>query len=725
MTAYVSIHHLASMCQRAVTSAIKASSLNAVSLLAREIASGQGEASVDLCNTLWSIGLRTFMRPQEPMIVRNQAANLIIALLPTSIRQNACMWPTVHERLTGLTLTGDAALILLLKQTSFEDFALCTLDRELEGKVVLATGEIEARARTLDLIAAFLALDPTCIDVGAALTKILETAVDFSDDDVEIPRNRPLLLARCLRSELETIDLMIGIISKASDVIASHISSIAVLTSSVLFLMGQGEWKNEGNLNLFHSLSRILFVAYCNTLDGFKRAQVMNKYIVPVVKNTLRIFQEGCAFAFRHSLTHMLGSIFSAVHEQKQFLGSSQAAVRLNAEKDGQPSVTQRLCEELLGQISSLESRHGSASTAASSVHFRTLTAMFAVGFVAQDCALQSDLLPLLSRQLDVLAERAEPNNGAGARAVPRRTTREDESACISEVLSLLNNLCYKNVTAKTHVARNTVILSQLHHLHPIIAADADSLEKYIHCLTTLCVDCDPARRSLVSAQKAGISREMKRTCSVVAFLVELLLRQDVSPTPAPLYRLLTVAAGNAECRKYLARSEVFLERCREVLLGGLGAKVKPKRTPATAPDGLEVLVLDLLLGMTAHKDAQILLGQGPLLESTVEYAAGKCHTVTTRQLSLAVLRNLCFASVNRHKLLQSEEFLRLIADVLEDSSGAAVRTIVFVMIWMLAANNARAKQILKRSGVSDAFFRTAISVTKCTDISRALAKIL
>ena len=720
-TAYVSIQHLASMCQRAETSAIKASALNVVSLLARKIAGGEGEVSVDLCNTLWSIGLRTFMRPQEPMIVRNQAATLIMALLPTSPRPNSCMWPTVHERVTGLTLTGDAALLLLLKQTSFEEFALGALDRELRGKVVLTAAEIEARARTLDLIATFLPLDSTCVDVRAVLSKLLDTAVDFSDDDVDVPRSRPLLLARSLRSELETIHLLIGI-SGAGDVVAAHISSIAVLTSSVLFLMGEGDRKNEANLHLFHSLSRILFMAYSNFLDGFKRAQVMNKYIVPVVKNTLKIVEEGCAFALRLSVTRMLGSIFSAVHEQKQILGSSQAAVRLNAERNGQPSVTQRLCQELLSKISSLESRHGSASTAASSVHFRTLTAMFAVSFVAQDCALQSDLLPLLSRQLDALAERAEPSHGAGARTVPKMTTRDDELCAISEVLSLLNNLCYKNVTAKMHVARKTALLSQLHHLHPIIAADADSLEKYLHFLTTLCVDCDPARRCLVSAQKAGISREMKRTCSVIAFLVELLRHDDMAP--APLYRLLTVAVGNAECRKYVARSEVFLERCREVVVvGGSGAKTAKARSPPA--DGLEVLALDLLLGMTAHKDAQILLGQGPLLESMVEYAAGKCHTVTTRQLSLAVLRNLCFASVNRYKLLQSKEFLRLVADILEGGSGAAVRTIVFVMIWMLAANNSRAKQILKRSGVSEAFFRTAGSVSKSTDISRTLSKIL
>ena len=186
------------------------------------------------------------------------------------------MWPTVHERLTGLTLTGDAAVLLLLKQTSFEDFALCTLDRDFSGKVILTTGEIEARARTLDLMASFIQLDSTCIDVKAALSKILDTAIDISDDEIDIPRGRTQLLARALRSELETIDLLIGLCN-ASEVLAEHISSIAVLTSSVLFLMGEGDRMKEANLSLFSSLSRILFIAYSKCLDGFKQAQVMNK----------------------------------------------------------------------------------------------------------------------------------------------------------------------------------------------------------------------------------------------------------------------------------------------------------------------------------------------------------------------------------------------------------------------------------------------------------------
>ena len=145
-------------------------------------------------------------------------------------------------------------------------------------------------------------------------------------------------------------------------------------------------------------------------------------------------------------------------------------------------------------------------------------------------------------------------------------------------------------------------------------------------------------------------------------------------------------------------------------------------------PEGLEILLLDLLLGMTAHSDAQMLLGQqGRVLESMVEYAAAAegRRAGTTKQLSLAALRNMCFASVNRHKLLQSGPFLSLIAENLERAASDAVLAIVFVTLWALAANNSRAKQILKRSGVSDAFFRTVGPGSKSTELSRTVAKIL
>ena len=72
------------------------------------------------------------------------------------------------------------------------------------------------------------------------------------------------------------------------------------------------------------------------------------------------------------------------------------------------------------------------------------------------------------------------------------------------------------------------------------------------------------------------------------------------------------------------------------------------------------------------------------------------------------------------------EEFLRLLADTLEEGeSDAAVRAIVEVTVWVLAANNSKAKQILKRSGVSEAFFRTTGSGSKSSDISRIVSKIL
>ena len=532
--------HLVAMCQRAVMPAIKASGLKVVSALVKKLGR-LGHKVPEFCRAestaLWRIGLSSFMKPQEPMMVRNQAANLILVLLPSPSRRDACMWPTVHESVTGLTLTGDAALLLLLRHASFEDFALGVLgSRDLRGKVRLPPHEVGARARTLDLMAAFLTLDPGCIDARAALAKILETAVDFSDSDVDVPRKRPPLLARALRSELEAIDLLMGV-GEAGDVVAAHISSVAALTSSALFLMGEGGRRDAANLNMFHSLSRVLYVVYSDFLESFKRDQVMNKYIVPVVNMTVKIFQDRCAFALRLSLTRMLESVFCAIQWGKKMSNSSNAAARLNSEKNGQPPVTKVLCQELLREFSALERRHGSASSnPASLVHLRTLSAVFAESFAAQDCALQSDLLPLLSRQLDSLAGSAESGRGA----------REDDLCSISEALSLLNNLCFKNVTAKSHVARKTVLVSQLHQLHPIIAGDAVCLGRYLHFLTTLCVDCDAACRSLVVAQRAGISREMKRTCSVIAFLVEL-LRRNVAPEA--LYRLLTIAVGNAECR--------------------------------------------------------------------------------------------------------------------------------------------------------------------------------
>jgi hypothetical protein len=635
-------------------------------------------------NMLWETTLKMVMDERESHLVRLQAANVIISLV-SKREESAPCWlygPVVQERISGMTIMGEDALSALLRQTSFETFIVKRLKRCSSDDFVFAVPDLLVTSKILNLSVAFSKADPACVSGEKVLVALLESTVDYSNRDVTLPREHLSVLADALGATLSSVVHFMRHVAGAKGIVSKNIGAVAMLTSSVLHMWDSlGGERDARTRNVFLPLADVLSQVYSSGfMDGHKRLHVMAKYVGPMAKRCLKLLQTSNSHHDSSSLKlcRVIESLCSAMIEERHLLGISHTAIKLNSEKDGRSSFFERLCQELLGGLLSAQSLALPVGNLSDVIHCRALCGVFSLSFAAQDIALRSDILETVQHHLDEIRKRVSRSKS--------RDSLSDDLAYVGLLLSLINNLSHENKTVKTHLAVKTSLLGQLHCLHPYF--DNGVLATYVQFLTFLCIDCHPARCSLVTAQKAAESREMKRRGSSLDLVLEL-VGQNAMPPNAP-FRLLMVAVESSECRKFVARSEVFLDQCRLIL--ALGNQKK----------SLEVLLLDLLLAMSFHKDGQTKLGETIMIDLIVPFAAADCRTQGARRMALALLRNLSLTSMNRVKLLQSDEFLQLVADSIEREKS----NVLPVLLWALAANNARAKQTLKKAGIIDAFKR-------------------
>ncbi len=690
---------------------ISTSLLETLSQIIRLFNSVGAPLHLDNPNRLWSYTLQTFLDERLEFDLRSQAANVMINLVTVSDEADGDeQWvngPSVLENISGVTVSGEAALHALLQQLDFVGFALQLFhpDKRSHPAVI---GSLCMEAKTQELITAFLCIVPESLDQSLLISAILDSAVDLSESDLP-----PRFAASYVRSQLTaTASCLANDEEERRSVLSGRMESLAMLISSSLHVLGQLAVTDDGGEAEAAEI-KFLLCDLCSEIyapgflpDVHRRALLLGKYVVPLakmaltnlekVKNDLLTTPKSCL---------LIKSLHAAVLEEHRDRGSAEAIIELNTAKNNKASLSQRLSHEVISSLVGLESSglcFGGDNLPAI-LHLNALASIFAVSFKAQDDALKSDLVALIQSQLDKVTDRV-------ARKAPEATA--EEMNFLESLILTLNNLCFRNNKAKTFVARRTTFLGQLHHLHPYIGAFERVQRSYLRLLSTLAIDCPAARNCFAVTQRSGLSKDMTRTCSILAFVLRLTKNAKLRLST---FRLLMVLGESSECRKLICRSDEVLGLCRRVL------DLDFKR-PTDDVAGLDILLLDLLLTLTSYMDAQISVGQSLMTDVLVPYAAGKLRRsadATRRRLALALLKNLCFASLNRPVLLQSEEFLGVVMAAVGDGGDAfpgGALDIAAVMLWALAANNSRAKQTLRRTGLTEAFARRASAAMRAPD---------
>jgi len=127
-------------------------------------------------------------------------------------------------------------------------------------------------------------------------------------------------------------------------------------------------------------------------------------------------------------------------------------------------------------------------------------------------------------------------------------------------------------------------------------------------------------------------------------------------------------------------------------------------------------LWFDFLLSFTTFPDGQLWLGsEARILDTLVDIAAADLYTDKSRLdlsglAALAILRNVCFNSVNRTRLLLSKKFLNLLAkkvvvtkqDLNITNHTKQAENIALSAIWALSANNHKAKVAFSEAGITN-----------------------
>ena len=319
-------------------------------------------------------------------------------------------------------------------------------------------------------------------------------------------------------------------------------------------------------------------------------------------------------------------------------------------------------------------------------------------------------------------------------------------------MLSVLNNFCFSNATGKNDLV-NRGITEKLLNLwtsliklnnpsSPPIDLVKSSLESILKLLTTLTCGCELAKSALVKysviANENSVAKDNPQQ-NMLQHLLNVCKSDDKNPSiqlfqslegqsffasiayPS-CFRIVMSSMTNKDCRLNIVRNK-FPENCLKFIEYERDQRdTKHKRKTATEVTlsskrrNFSILWFDFLLSFTTFPDGQLWLGsEARILDTLVDIAAADLYSDKSRLdlsglAALAILRNVCFNSVNRTRLLLSKKFLNLLAkkvvvtkqDLNITNHTKQAENIALSAIWALSANNHKAKVAFSEAGITN-----------------------
>ncbi|XP_071958961.1 rotatin-like isoform X2 [Antedon mediterranea] len=350
------------------------------------------------------------------------------------------------------------------------------------------------------------------------------------------------------------------------------------------------------------------------------------------------------------------------------------------------------LCEVILqGYDGTLPKSLGSSQQEENMAIYQALKTLLAVCNTAKDTAMKAGLLDSLVSNMKFIQEKLKIE----ALKMAKHSKKKDDPL-ISELISafnLLQNFMFASTEIK--MAGYLVGLSGLIQSlwswclleQPLLLCVLNFMSTYTAKCPTVCISMasTPAGHSGISLLHSLIKladRERVKTISN---------KGEDTEVQQQLFNVLGNLMWSAECRSILWKSN-FLQGFIEV-------------TPAKRGKDMQSKVLNsqrwlhLLTNLSFSTEGQIMIMRiTGSLELLLEYAM--LPNTGVSQPALMIIRNLCFNTTNKPKLLASDKVVKFLMSQLHADSLNS-RHIASTALWSLATNSQKAKVALKNSGLA------------------------
>ncbi|XP_044731586.1 rotatin-like [Chrysoperla carnea] len=325
------------------------------------------------------------------------------------------------------------------------------------------------------------------------------------------------------------------------------------------------------------------------------------------------------------------------------------------------------------------------------------LTSLLCVSTKAKKFALNDGFLEQIITQLQELHVKLSLESVESIRRASDKKRVCPILNDISCIFKLLTNFMLGNERVKLQ-AVSLGLADLIHKLWNWINFQQNLLIEVLRMLCTFTTECQIASQSItLTSPVAGVGpRKTPTTMSLLHCILHLIGKEmDLVSRSHDLkiltysFHLLQNCCQAYECRVLISKSNFFQHLNR----------LHPAITKQQKPwESIELLWLEFLETLTFHPEGQVSVAKSSDTLELIMALTSSPHEVN-KMTALAILRNITFYQANRTRLLSSGEFLQILNSKLSNGSIEEKCTCITI-IWSLAANNQKAKLILKTSGL-------------------------
>ncbi|KAL3273445.1 hypothetical protein HHI36_014889 [Cryptolaemus montrouzieri] len=263
----------------------------------------------------------------------------------------------------------------------------------------------------------------------------------------------------------------------------------------------------------------------------------------------------------------------------------------------------------------------------------------------------------------------------------------------LDSITGLITNFLLDNISVKCEAA-SLGLADIIHKVWNWFDLQKVSSINVLKMLSTFTTNCPFACQSLpYTSPVAGTGpRKSASSLSLLHVLVEKISREmdmlskthDILPLRL-CFNILSNSSSVLECRVCITKSNLFQ---------GLN-KLHPALTKRQKPwEMVELIWLEYLQVFTVYPEGQMYLGKLPDVLDLIIILTQSLKE-KNRRAALTILQNIAFYTPNRTRLLTTPNFISTLREKLESGSNRE-KIIVINTIWALAANNMKAKTVLK-----------------------------
>ncbi|CAG9862356.1 unnamed protein product [Phyllotreta striolata] len=331
----------------------------------------------------------------------------------------------------------------------------------------------------------------------------------------------------------------------------------------------------------------------------------------------------------------------------------------------------------------------------------KALSSLLCISNEAKTYALEKKLVQFVMKQFRDLYVRLSLESVECLRRASEKKRVSPMLREIDDLVCLMTNFMVENEKVKVEAAALN-LPDVIHKLWIwfLLQSGNNMLLNVLKMICTFTNNCDLACQSLpvTNSIAGGVARKSPGASSLLHSIIALINKQmeQISKTHdlkilETSFNILQNACQSLECRILISKSNLFQSTSR----------LHPAITKRQKPwDNVELLWLDFLQTFTCHPEGQVSLGRYSDVLELVFSLTSSCK-LKNKLMALLVLRNISFYQSNKARLLGSADFLNVLSTKL--SSGTEEeKNIVVVIMWTLAANCQKAKNILKSIRLDD-----------------------